>query len=192
MKLRARAEAIRQAKEYLVKKPVYLDTETTGTGPNAEVVEIGITDHDGSVLVDTLVKARGKIEPGAQRVHKITAEMLAEAPSWQDVWPQVEAALQGRYVGVYNLDFDVRMMQQSHTRSWMQWRQPDANFFCVMKLYAKFYGQWNARRGSYKWQSLDQAGKQCQLTLPNAHRAVDDTLLTRAVLHFMANSKTID
>lgn len=192
MKLRARAEAIRQAKGYLAKKPVYLDTETTGTGPNAEVVEIGIVDHDGSVLVDTLVKARGKIEPGAQRVHKITAEMLADAPSWQDVWPQVEAALQGRYVGVYNLDFDVRMMQQSHTRSWMQWRQPEVNFFCVMKMYAKFYGQWNPKRGSYKWQSLDQAGQQCQLKLPNAHRAVDDTLLTRAVLHFVANSTTID
>jgi len=27
--------------------PVYLDTETTGTGPADEVIEIGIVDEDG-------------------------------------------------------------------------------------------------------------------------------------------------
>ncbi|MEA3350659.1 MAG: 3'-5' exonuclease [Chloroflexota bacterium] len=189
MNLSARAEAIRQAKQYLAKRPVYLDTETTGVGSNAEIVEVGIVDYDGSVLVDTLVKPRGRIEPGAQRVHKITKDMLADALYWEAVWPQVEAALKGRYVGIYNLDFDLRMLRQSHKRSWMQWREPAANFLCVMRLYAKFYGQWNSKRGSYRWQGLDKAGQQCGLNLPNSHRAADDTLLTRAVLHYMANSK---
>jgi DNA polymerase-3 subunit epsilon len=191
MSSRARHEAILSAKEYLAAKPVYLDTETTGTEPIAEIVEISIVDHDGSILVDTLVKPRGKIEPDAQRVHGITLEILADAPSWDTVWPQVENTLRGRQVGIYNLDFDLRMMQQSHQRYWMQWKQPEANFFCIMKLYAKFYGDWNPRRRSYRWQSLDNARRQCQLSLPNSHRAKDDTLLTRAVLQHIASSDSI-
>ncbi len=184
----ARSEAIQQAQEYLQKKPVYLDTETTGTDPSAEIIEISVVDQDGSILIDTLLKPRGKIDPGARRVHGIGVEMLTDAPRWNVVWPQVEAALQGRYVGIFNLDFDLRMMKQSHQRFWMPWEQPKGNFFCIMKLYAKFYGDWNSKYGNYRWQSLDNARRQCGLQLPNTHRAVDDTLLARAVLHFMANA----
>ncbi len=186
MNSKARNEAIQQAGEYLAHKPVYLDTETTGIGPNSEILEISIVDHDGEVLVDTLVKPRGKIDPGASRVHGISMEMLADAPGWDVVWPQVDTALKGRYVGIYNLDFDVRMMQQSHQRHWMQWQQPEGDFFCIMKLYARFYGQWNSRHGNYRWQSLDNARRQCRLELANTHRALDDTLLARAVFLHMA------
>jgi len=182
----ARAEAIRRAQEYLAQRPVFLDTETTGTGPNAEIVEISIVDHDGSVLLDTLVKPRGKIELGAQRVHGITAAMLDSAPGWNAVWPQVQTALEGRTVGIYNADFDLRMMQQSHQRNWMQWRQPAGNYFCLMKLYAQFYGQWNSRRRSYRWQSLENARAQCGLQTPNSHRSLEDTRLSREVLLYMA------
>ncbi len=184
----ARSEAIHQAQEYLRNKPVYLDTETTGTDPRAEILEISIVDHNGDVLVDTLVKPRGKIDSGAQRVHGINMEMLADAPGWDVVWPQVDTALQGRYVGIFNLDFDLRMMQQSHQRYWMSWEQPQKNFFCIMKLYAKFYGDWNSKFGNYRWQSLDNARRQCGLELQNTHRAVDDTLLARAVLHHIASA----
>ncbi len=188
MSSRARKEAIQQAQAYLAQKPVYLDTETTGTDPRAEILEISIVDHDSSILVDTLVKPRGKIDPGAQRVHRITEAMLVDAPGWDQAWPQVETALQGRYVGIFNLDFDLRMMQQSHQRYWLPWTQPQADFFCIMKLYAKFCGAWNAKYRNYRWQSLDNARRQCGIDLPNSHRAKDDTLLARAVLLHMANA----
>jgi len=184
----SRSEAIQQAQKYLARKPLYLDTETTGIDPYAEIIEISIVEYDGSTLVDTLIKPRGIIDPGAQRVHGISMEMLADASGWDQIWPQVEAALQGRSIGIYNLDFDLRMLQQSHQRNWMQWGQPEANFFCIMKLYAKFYSQWNPKHRNYRWQSLDNARRQCGLDIPNSHRAKDDTLLARAVLQHMANA----
>ena len=58
--------------------------------------------------------------------------------------------------------------------------------FCIMKLYAQFRGDWNARAGSYRWHGLDDARWQCGLNLSNAHRAHADTLLARAVLHYVA------
>ena len=182
-----RREAIREAQALLQTRPVYLDTETTGTGPNAEVIEIGILDDDERELFSSLVKPRGAIDPAAARVHGSTPEMLAGAPNRADIWRSAQAALEGRRVGVYNADFDLRLMKQSHTRAWLRWTLPESSFFCLMKLYARFYGDWDPRRGSFRWQSLEMAGRQCQISLPNAHRALDDCRLTRALLHTMAS-----
>jgi DNA polymerase III epsilon subunit-like protein len=184
----ARREAIRKARAYLEQKPVYLDTETTGIGPQAEVIEIGILDDDDQPLFSSLVRPRGAIDPAAARVHGITPEMLAEAPGWADIWPAAQAVLEGRRVGVYNAEFDLRLMKQSHSRSWLRWTLPERNFFDIMDLYARFYGAWDPRRNSYRWQSLELAGQQCGIALPNAHRAIDDCRLTRALLHYIASA----
>ncbi len=186
MNSRERKNAVQTARSLLEKRPVYLDTETTGTGITAEIIEIAIVDTDSSVLFDSLVKPRGAIEPDAQRVHGLTMADLQSAPSWQQTWPQVEAVLSGRVVGIYNSEFDLRMMKQSHQRSWLAWKLPEDGFFCLMKLYASFYGDWDARRGSYRWQALELARQQCDLALPNSHRAYDDALLARAIHLYMA------
>ncbi len=173
-----RQSAIEKARQLWAMQPVFLDTETTGLGETAEIVEISIVDHDGSVLLDTLVRPRRSIPQEAIRVHGITDEMVSQAPTWMHVWPQVEAILNGRTVGIYNADFDLRMMKQSHRQIGLPWRMPSSRFFCIMKLYSDFYG-------ALKWQSLDEAGRQCRLALPNTHRAREDTLLARAVFQCM-------
>lgn len=183
-----RIEVIQRAKELISRNPVYLDTETTGTGPNSNILEIAVIDHDGEILIDSLVKPVGRIDPDALAIHKITNEIVADAPRWGEVWDQIEAVLSNRLVGIYNAEFDLRLMRQSHTNSWMKWEPPPGmEAFCIMKLYAQYYGDWNARRGGYRWQSLGNAGKQCGIPLSNTHRAKDDTLLTRAIMTYMAD-----
>ena len=186
MNIIAQKEAILQAQRWLQRKPVYLDTETTGLGPNAEIVEIAVVDTDGSLLFESLVKPRGAMEPDAMRVHKITPEMLQGAPGWGDIWSQVEATLTGRVIGVYNAEFDLRLMKQSHTRSWLRWQMNDAAFFCIMKLYAQYHGEWDAKRSAYRNVSLGMAGKQAGIAIPNSHRAHDDARLVKALLEYMA------
>ena len=184
----ARREAIQLAQQWIARVPVYIDTETTGTGPNDSIIEISVIDHNSNVLVDSLVKPVGKISAGARAVHGITDEIVKDAPRWDSVWEQVEAEINGRAVGIYNAEFDLRLMRQSHQMNWLRWSNPQGvEFFCIMKLYAQFYGQWNPRHGNFRWQSLDQAREQCGIPLPNSHRAKADTLLTRALLEFMAN-----
>ena len=187
MKSSARLEAIQLAQKWITKNPVYIDTETTGMGQNDEIVEISVIDHDGSVLVDSLIKPVGKISPGANAIHGITDKMVKNAPRWEEIWRQVEKVIANRVVGIYNADFDLRMIRQSHERNWLRWSYPiGSEFFCIMKLYAQFYGQWNPRYGNYRWQTLDRAGAQCGISLPNSHRAKDDTLLSRAILKYIA------
>ncbi len=181
-----RKATIAKVQKLLAKRPVYLDTETTGTHQTAEIVEICIVDHDGQVLLDSLVKPRSKIPLQATQIHGITNTMVRDAPTWSEIWPRVQAVLTGRSVGIYNAEFDLRLMEQSHRQAGMSWRAVEINVFCIMKLYARFYGDWNAYHGDYRWQSLEKAGGQCGLTLSNTHRAKDDTLLARAILHHMA------
>jgi DNA polymerase-3 subunit epsilon len=186
----SRKEAVAKAKALIKRQPIFLDTETTGIGPRDNIVEISILNHDGRVLIDTLIKPVGKISPEAMAVHGITDEMVQDASRWPEVWDGIESVLSGRLVGIYNADFDLRMMVQSHQVNWMQWAQPKGmEVFCIMKLYAQFHGRWNSRRGNYKWQSLEAAGQQCGIPLPNSHRAKDDNLLTQAILLYMAEQE---
>lgn len=180
--------AIQQARDLLETHPVYLDTETTGMHLSAEVIEIGIIDDHANVLFDQLVKPRGKIDPAAGRIHGITDDILANAPTWDTVWPKAEVVLLNKRIGVYNVEFDLRLIKQSNNRSWLRWTLPETNFFDIMKLYARYYGDWDPVHRSFRYQSLEQAGRQCGIFLPNAHRAVDDCLLTRALLHKIAES----
>lgn len=190
MNLAARKDAITIAQSMIKRQPLYLDTETTGTGPNDNILEISIVDHDGKILMDTLVRPVGMNSPEARAVHQISDEMVRGAPRWGDVWGNIETVLSGRLVGIYNADFDLRLMQQSHALNLLKWTQPPGmEVFCVMKLYAQFYGRWNPKRGNFKWQSLEAAGRQCGIDLPNTHRAKDDTLLARAILHYIAEQE---
>ncbi len=70
-------------------RAVFLDTETTGLGPDAEVIDVAVIDVLGRVLLDTLVHPRGHIPPDASRIHGIYAHHVAGAPSWGEVQPRL-------------------------------------------------------------------------------------------------------
>lgn len=181
-------QAILTARQYIEKKPVYLDTETTGLTNQDEIVEIAIIDHDGSTLFEELVKPRKAIPIEAQNIHGITDAMVANARTFPVMWQSIRPKLINRQVGIYNTEFDLRMMQQSYEIYKLSWREK-INAFDILVLYAQFFGEWDPRYRRYRYQSLEKAGKQCNILLPNSHRAKDDALLTRELLHYMANSE---
>lgn len=186
--IQARKQAIEKARQFLAARPVFLDTETTGFDYPAEIVEIALIDHDGSTLLDSLIRPTRRIPPDVIRIHGITDLMVQEAPTWAELWPQVAALLKDRPVGIYNADFDVKLMGYSHRAHHMLWTGAPFKPFCIMRLYAQFYGQ-VGYRGEYRWQRLEDAGRQCQIaTYRNTHRAKEDTLLAREVLLHMANT----
>lgn len=159
--------------------PYFLDTETTGLGPDAEIVEIAILDFWGDTIVDTLVQPQRPIPADAVRIHGIRNEMVNNAPRWSEVWPQVKSVIEKCPVGIYNADFDVRMLQQTSRIHGLVWEPLKMNFFCIMKMYASVSGY-----GRY--QSLDSAGRQIGTRLTNVHRARADTLLAREVFLYLS------
>jgi DNA polymerase-3 subunit epsilon len=181
-----RDASIARAQALLLQKPVYLDTETTGLEPTDEIVDIAIINFDGNVLLDSLVRPKIMIPYGATKVHQITDGMVASAPTWAELWPKLVEILSGRVVGIYNAAFDTRLMKQSTQKSQIHWKPPYQSAPCIMELYASYFGEWNDYRKTFAWQSLEKAARQTKISLPNTHRAKDDAILARAVLHKMA------
>ena len=91
-----------------------IDLETTDNDvATAEIVEIAaVRVRDGIPCdeISFLVKPRGTISPAASKIHRITDRDVANAPSFDDVWPLV-AAFCGTDILVahngYQFDFPV-------------------------------------------------------------------------------------
>lgn len=182
-----REQAIRIARMMLEMEPIYIDTETTGFEDFDTLVEIAILDADGSLLYESLVKPNKPIPIAATRVHHINDAMVAFSPTWKQIWPEVRALLRGRVASFYNAEFDLRLMRQSCGLNGIPWEEGLlADDFCVMELFARYYGVPGKYPGQYKWHKLAFAGQYFNLPEPNAHRAKDDALLTKLVLEKMA------
>lgn len=181
------------AREWLTRTPLFLDTETTGLRASAEICEIALVNHDGEVLLDALVKPARAIPGDAMAIHGITNAMVKDAPTFADLLPELDRQLAGRDVVIYNAGFDQKMLLQSaaarnvRLAPWWRANQP-AEWHCAMLLYAEHYGAWDEYRQSFRWQSLENAARQCRLPTPaNAHRARSDAELTRQLILHMAN-----
>lgn len=152
---------------------VYLDTETTGLN-NAYPVEIAVLSRHGSPLINTLVKPPVPVEPGAQRIHGITPEMLENAPTFPEIYPELQKVLCNRHVIIYNSSFDKGVIDNCC----LYYDLPQLNYrrSCAMRYYAQYFGEWNEYYGNYKWQKLPNAG----------HRAKHDAFACRELVRSMA------
>jgi DNA polymerase-3 subunit epsilon len=181
----AKKDAIRTAHEILNSGPVYLDTETTGLGNDAEIVDIAIIDSDGTELLNTLVRPTLIIPPGATEVHGITNEDISRAPTFADISPNLNS-YSNRLIVIYNRDYDLRVCHQSAKANKIDpWAPPET--ICAMELYAEFYGDWNDYHGAYRWQKQSDAARQLSIEIPaDLHRAAADANLCRLIIEAMA------
>lgn len=169
-------------------RTLYLDTETTGLGSSAEIVDVAIVDSAGRVLLDTLVKPNRRIPADATGIHGITNSMVTAAPSWPEVAPRLGHLLaHASSVVIYNADFDARIMDQCNAFS----RLPGyrANWQCAMQQYAAYAGQRHQRYGGYRWHKLTDAAAAFGHREAVQHRALADTRLCRAVVLGMASQR---
>jgi len=133
---------------------VILDTETTGLGPKDEIIQIAIIDPQGRVLLDTLIRPSQPISPAASAIHGIMDSDVLSAPTYKEIRSQIEECLMGKTLVIYNADYDVRLLMQTHARYnlgpiLIKPRQIE----CAMLKYSAWRGElWPD--GSYKWQKL--------------------------------------
>jgi len=177
--------------------PLFLDTETTGL--DGEICEIAVIDLAGNVLINTLVKPTISIPEDVIAIHGISDERVQDAPTFKDLFPELEKVLRDRVVLVYNVEFDVRMIFNSARANQMQdlnfwwgsdepWGKPNL-WNCAMELYAVYYGDYNSYHGNYRWQRLSKAARQCGIEYQDTHRALADAELTRRIVLHMAKQE---
>jgi DNA polymerase-3 subunit epsilon len=161
-------------------KTVFLDLETTGLDPRTdEIVEIGVLDEDGQVLLDTLVRpVRHQSWPEAQRVHGIPPAAVQDAPTLDDLRPRIIEAVSDAQVVIYNAPFDASFLRPELGIS--------AGVRCAMREFAEAFGEWSDWHGNWRWQKLLVAADYVGFDWGGAsHRAINDAQATRAVWRYL-------
>jgi DNA polymerase III subunit epsilon len=139
------------------------------------------------VLLDTLVRPSDDIPADATDIHGINEAAVADAPTWDEVYPLVGRILdQAGPVVVYNADFDSRIISQTNAIYGL----PDfqVEWHCAMKQFAAYAGVWHERYENWRWHKLMTALEMLGQPVPAIqHRALTDTEATRRIVQAMAD-----
>lgn len=180
-------------KQFLTSDTLIVDTETTGLGQDAEIIEISVINGLGDVLLDTLIKPRKPVPAAASAIHGITNPMLEGKSNWCDIHQDFISLLAShQHIAVYNLAYDWRLIQQTSAFFGVgdPFETATIHPVCIMLAYAEFYGQWDSYRDTFKWQRLSHACQQQGIAVPdNAHRALADCRMTLDVMRAMAGAQ---
>lgn len=164
---------------------VFLDTETTGLGSGAEIIDLAIVDGAGNVLIDTLIAPINPIPPETTRVHGIVDADVAGAPRWIDVYPPVAELLRARPIVVYNAAFDRRMIAGCCAAA--GFAEEEREWHCAMLQYARFAGERSSNRHSrYRFHKLADALAAFDLEA-GTHRARSDAMACRRLVMALAS-----
>lgn len=154
---------------------VILDTETTGIHTTAETVSISILSGHGLVLFDALVNPHSDIPSEATRVHHIEDKHMMLALDFEDVHRCLEKLLYQRHVVIYNVAYDVRILNYMCEKYKLPTFQP-LEYHDAMMWYSQYVGEWNDYRNDYKWQRLPDGD----------HTSIGDCRATLKVIEQMA------
>ncbi|MDF0556375.1 3'-5' exonuclease [Kamptonema sp. UHCC 0994] len=176
-----RVKAVKWARKQLgLDDWVVLDTETTGFN-EAEIVEIAIVQPSGEPLLNTLIKPTIPIPLEVTQIHNITDEMVAQAPTFPEIYPAIVEALTDKQVFIYNSTFDIKVLNYCcnlHGLPIINLRYSE----CIMEWVAQWIGNWSYYYKNYKWQPLN-----------GEHRALGDCLaVLKKIKKMAADSDTID
>lgn len=159
------------------------DSETTGLSETAEAVELSIVRaKDRAVIFNSLLRASQPCEKGAADVHGITPDQIARAPRPVDVWPEIQAAVNGKIVIAYNAKFDERILKS--TAAIHRLDPLVCTWECLMLRTMSALGI--KARGYALWKACAHFGVQ-----PGAHRALGDCIAALDVLSALAG-QTVD
>lgn len=165
-----------------------LDTETTGLGPEAEVIEVALINTRGEELLHRLALPQGDIPRSATRIHGLTRSRLNQlgATGWHEVFAGLSPALQdATLVLVYNAAYDRRLLQQTCARH--ELRLPAVTWRCAMNDYAA----WRRHRfGATSGHGLEPAfRRECGDSIDQQHRALSDCHMVLALMRAVTGHK---
>jgi len=181
-----RIEAVRWARAIVANpRAVFLDTETTGLGHGAEVVDLAIVDLNGLILADQLVRPLRAIPADAIFIHGISNRDVADSPLWSEIAPGIRELLHERPIVAYNAPFDRSMVDQCNGEAGLAGVQ--ASWLCAMRAFTAFRRDCPDGPRNRGWHSLTTAAKTFGYP-PPSHRALADAHACRAVVFNMAEA----
>lgn len=159
---------------------VILDIETTGFSPKRgdKIIELGaiVVNESGEVLEEFETLINPKRDLGATWVHKITSEMVKDAPSFEGVFNQLAELLNGRIVVCHNARFDLRFLNYEISK--LVQKNIDLAGMCTLDLTKELYPY----LPSYKLESL---AEYFDIEYSNLHSAYEDARVTKYLFEYL-------
>lgn len=155
----------------MTKRPIFYDTETTGVKADRDrIIEIAAYDPEQDRTFHSLINPLCPIPPEASAIHKITDEMVQEAPSFAEVGTQFTTFCSGDVVLIaHNNDaFDKPFLEYEFRRNEVQ--LPEWTYIDSLKFARKY-------RPDLPRHSLQHLREYHGIEANNAHRALDDVLI---------------
>lgn len=153
-----------------------VDIETTGSTPqSAGITEIAIVIHNGVEVTGkyvTLINPRQKIPPFIVNMTGISDAMVANAPLFEEVAPQIYNLLNGRIFVAHNVSFDYSFVHYLLGKCGFQWSAPK---LCTIKLSRRVFP------GLEKY-GLGSLTRDLGIRIEGRHRAWGDAAATAQVL----------
>ena len=153
-----------------------LDTETTGTGSDARVIELSIIDTEGSILFSQLFSTGEPLPEVIPGITGITDEMLEGMPSFGEKAEEIGAILNGKTIIGWNVSFDKRIVENEFASAGKLALLFPAGWEDAMELYSLSQGK------AKKWCKLIKAKEEMEIGESQEHRATADCMDTLAVM----------
>jgi DNA polymerase-3 subunit epsilon len=159
-----------------------IDTETVGSGPLVEVVEIALGDIDGNIVYTSLIQPIHNRLPRSTKLQRFEKGEFDRAPEWPAIWKELHEVISGRLLIAYNASFDRRAIAAMCAR----YRQVSAErgWRCAMELARR-------RLGTKRALTLDEACAHFGLD-GGTHRAARDVVATALLLKSLVLSRSTD
>ena len=157
---------------------VVLDTETTGLEPSkARIIEIGTVPLKGGRLAESagqrqLVNPGMEIPEATTRIHKIDDAMVADAPAFAAVWPDLASAMSGTILIGHTLGFDLAVLKRECERAGLPWNAPRTLDTRLLAQVAE------PHLGGY---TLEHLASWLGVTVEARHSALGDAILTAKI-----------
>ena len=152
-------------------KLYYFDTETTGVGDNAKIIQFAAKYSDTQEVVDLMFSAGIPIELGAMATHHITEKMIEGKPKFSEFIGKLNEDFKNYVVVAHNAKFDIG-------RTSFEGAETPKFVIDTLKI-SKFFLQ--EKLDSHKLQVLRYYfGIEIEA---NAHDALGDVLVLEKVFH---------
>ena len=163
---------------------VCLDTETTGFGPTARILEIAAVIFEGgkiirewsALLFPKDVDWGSEKVQGALKVNKLTYDQLVGKPSFEEILPDLLLEFDCDHWVAHNMNFDRQMIDQELARIGQPVLAPRRLSICTLQLERHFGSKRN---------KLGEVAARYQVPQDDAHRAVVDAKTCGLILNAM-------
>lgn len=165
---------------------IFYDTETTGLSPEKDrIIELAAYDSERDTQFVSFINPGRPIPAESSNIHGITTEMVANAPSFAEVWGSFLAFCEGDVVLVaHNNDtFDQLFLKEECARNQVSF------VTCPFLDSLKWARRYRPDLPRYTLQFLRES---YGIVANQAHRALDDVIVLHQVFMAMTDDLTPD